>query len=201
MPDKGKKRPISDEQWTEIRAAHAKGESDLSIAKRLGIHRNSIRNRRAADGKRGDPWIVQPDVRVANPEAVQRQAQAKVIDLATRRALEQAEQSGVVADIADAVAAELLATQTAAKLAGEYMVSILKDAKAGKIAPASSPGEQTKADVAKAVMSAYRTFQTTVRENHGLRPGTPSIPKDTDGDGKPAIIELEIVDGPQAEAS
>jgi hypothetical protein len=75
------------------------------------------------------------------------------------------------------------------------MNDVLDAAMAGEIEPASSPGQQTVADVAKAVMAAYRTFTTTVRDNSGLRPGTPSIAKDGNR-GEGAKVKFVIVNAP-----
>jgi hypothetical protein len=131
-------------------------------------------------------------------KTVQKRAQAAVIDIATRRALESPSGRAAIDAVAEAVvvdAEELVATVTAARKASKYMNTILDAAIAGEIPPASMPGEQTRADVAKSVMTAYRTFTTTVRDNSGLRPGTPSVASEA-LDGKPTLLEFEIVDGP-----
>jgi hypothetical protein len=177
MPKRGAKE-LTEREIAEARAAYEQQGAPLAIlADRLGCHRTTLRRI-----KERDNWIVPVDVPVAHGGTraeIHKRAQSNVIDLASRRAVAKAEASGAIEHIGHVIAEELVATQEAAKLASEYMINVLERAKNGLIEPAT---EQTEADVAKAVMSAYKTFQSTVRENHGLRAGTPSIPKDDDAD-------------------
>lgn len=206
MGDQPKKpRGLKPEQWAEVRSKFEAGISYARLSKDFGIRRPTITDRARREG-----WTVQATVHVHGDESVQgppgetiaktiqKRAQASVIDIATRRALESPSAQAAIDAAAAAVveeAAELVATVTTARKAARYMNDVLDAAMAGKIEPASSPGQQTVADVAKAVMAAYRTFTTTVRDNSGLRPGTPSIAKDGDR-GEGAKVKFVIVNAP-----
>jgi hypothetical protein len=180
MPKRGAKE-LTEREIAEARSAYEQqGEPLASIARRLDAHVTTLKRIKEREG-----WIVSVSVSATHPDTraeIHKRAQSNVIDLASRRAIAKAEASGALDHIGQVIAAELVATQEAAMLASEFMLKFLTRAKNGEIEPASMPGEQTEADVAKAVMAAYKTFTTTVRENSGLRTGTPSIPKDDDAE-------------------
>lgn len=187
MADKPK-RGLSSEQWLEVRKAYEAGESVSALSKRFKIRRPTIDGRIRREG-----WTVQPTVQVhGTAKAIQQRAQSKVIDIATGKAIDSLVESGAISGVAEAVAEELIATSTAGRLAAQAMVAMLTKLKDGLIKPASEPGEQNEAQVYKDAMSAYRTFQTTVRENHALAKTQPSIPRD-DSSSKVGKVRFVVV--------
>ena len=158
-----------------MRKAYEAGTSEVNLALKFHVDRKTIRSR-----KRKECWTTQatPQVGKAEQRIVQERAQSKVIDIATGKAIASMVESGAIGNVAEAVAEELIATSTAGRLAAQAMVTMLTMLKNGEIEPASMPGQQNQAQVYKDAMSAYRTFQTTVRENHALGKTQPSIPKD-----------------------
>jgi hypothetical protein len=192
MGDQKKPRGLKPEQWAEVRKAYESGEAVLSISKRFGARRQTIMDR----AKR-ETWTAQPTAHVSGPE-VAKTVHRNVIDIASRRALSTPQGKAAVEAATEAVAVaaeELLATVTAARKAATYINDLLDKALNGEIIPASAPGEQTDADVAKSVMTAYRTFTTTVRENAGVKVGAPSVPRD-DAAEKVDKIKFRIVREP-----
>ncbi|HET9029255.1 MAG TPA: hypothetical protein VFN49_03690 [Candidatus Aquilonibacter sp.] len=172
MADGGKHRGLPLERKADLKKRYEAGEPVAKLSREFGVRRHTI-----AEWAKKETWTVHVSVQV-DAKTVQQRAQSNVIDLASRKAVEQAEADGTIDEIKESIAAHLLATAEADKLAGEYMVDLLEKAKAGAITPAASPGEQTIADVAKAVMAAYRTFTATVRENAGIKTGAPTLPQE-----------------------
>lgn len=176
------KRGLTPEQWVEVRAAYEAGDTIVALSERFGVRRQTIQQRRDREA-----WTVRPTVQMdGDARTVQRRAQAQVIDIGTRRAVEQLESSGVIKVISEAAVDELRATSQASKLAAEYTLEMLRRAVNGEIQPAMSPGEQTEADVARSVLMAYNLFTKTVRENAGIRPGTATV------DERPASSGITI---------
>lgn len=196
------------ERWAEIRKAWESGQSDLAIAKSHQVHRNSIRNRREADAKRGDPWIVQPDVRkMHSPEAareMQRTAQRKVIDIATGRALENIKKSGVVDEITDSLAIGLAKHASIASRLMEAADALLEDFLASKGDELATTREQSgrdvitrqgRAEVFQQVVSGVKQAVAVSREIAGKTPGIPSVDSaPTDPDAGKLVIEREILE-------
>lgn len=198
MPDQGKKRGLTPEQWTEVKTAYEGGEPIASLSRRFSIRRNTISDRAKREG-----WTVQPTVQLdgsgkSKAQTVQERAESKVIDMTAHAGFKRAQETGAVDAIAQAVTQD---AQTYADLADlrrdavSYMKQVVADAKADKITPASSPGEQTKADVAKAVMAAVKTLSSTLREDLGRVRGQPTIPTDDKKD-KVEKIKFTIVREP-----
>lgn len=182
----GDRRGLTPEQWSEVRTAYESGEAVLAIAKRLGARRQTIMDR----AKR-ELWTAQPTAHVSGPE-VRKTAQRKVIDMVSRQAVDVAKSSGLTDEIGKSVAAELLATAEAGRLAAEYTIDILKRAKSGEIKPAAIHGVQTDVGVYKDAMAGYRTFVGTVRENAGIERGEASVGSDADADKSIVIVQRRL---------
>jgi hypothetical protein len=147
--------------WMKIRTDYLNGETNVAaLGKKYGVARETIARRMAADKKSGQEWASRTEIR-----------QQIVTDVTSRIAQKIAETEGVT------IAEELLAISEVSKLAAQYTKSVLADALAGAILPGE---KQSKADVYNTTMAGYSRFVGTVREDHGLTAGKPSIPADTD---------------------
>jgi hypothetical protein len=195
MPDTEKpKRGLTSEQWAHVRAAYERGESILSLSKRFGVKRDTIAARRDKDC-----WVIggvdgaaagSPIGHMPNREAVRivrEQTQGKVIELASRKAVDQMVEAGAVdqiaADIALAVATHgRLGRKITALLEqyvdfglGEGPTKQVKNGEKLPIAPNIMPGtNQSHADVIRSLVAAGEGAVHLVREIAGLRPGQPS---------------------------
>jgi hypothetical protein len=170
--DQGSRKGRPTIAWMKIRTDYLNGETNVTaLSKKHGVPRESIQRRMAADKKAGQEW--------ASRKAIRHQI---VTDVTSRIAQKIAEVEGVT------VAAELLAIAEASKLAAQYTTQHLTDALAGKI----TPGEkQSKADVYNTTMAGYSRFVVTVREDHGLTAGKPSVPVAPDG-ARGKVYEIAI---------
>lgn len=184
-------RGLTAEQWTELRAAYESGESVSALSRKYGVRRHTI----AARSQR-EAWTVQPTVQV-DTKAVQRNAQATVISLATRKVVEQAVADGMV----EAVAAELT---EALQLHSSIELLMLKFAEdtlkrslgADGTVPLREGTHTSEAGERKDAMAAAAMAIDKSRELRGKRPGVPTVDADA-ADGKPQVIEFVVVDGPE----
>jgi len=168
---------LTEQQWAELRAAWESGASISALAKKYKTSRNTITAR-----ARGQAWERTEQVtermlseQIPDAHTITGAMRSKVIDIASRRAIERPEVAAsigtVVAAMSD-MAQALAATNEVSRLAAEYAKRMLEDGLAGKLHPGEKQGP---ADVFKAVMAGYSTFVSTTRDNAGKKSGDPSV--------------------------
>lgn len=172
----------NDIPWAEIQAAYETGETNVSeLARKFGVKRDSI----AAHIKKGN-WVSNGQAKGQAVEA----ARAKVIDIATRKAIDQLGGEQQIADeVADALRADLEAHPKIAKLLMDASEQTLEQYIKGGI----TPGEkQSVADVFNSTVQGVAKALSISRDINGLRPGQSS----TEGEQKTKLdkLTIEIVD-------
>jgi hypothetical protein len=145
--------------WDDIRAAYEAGNTNFSdLGRRYGVKRHSIAHRARAEN-----WPTKGHIDEAT--------RSNVIDMATRRAVEQMGDAGIDAK-ASAIAAELIAQAEIAQLAACAAEKILREYIADQIVPSE---KQSKADVFNAVLAGVKRAIEIGREINGLTAGKPSV--------------------------
>ena len=155
------------EQRAEARRAYESGESMASIAQRLKLRRETLRSIAIRETWE-DLQTAQPTAPPTAQRTAQKRARGEVIDMMTRRAVEQIEQSGVIEEQADYIAKALSAHGRVADLLMTYAEKQLRRAVEGSI----QPGErQSEADVMNAIISAVAKAFSASREIGGVKAG------------------------------
>lgn len=174
----------NDIPWNDIQAAYECGETNVSeLARRFGVKRDSI----AAHIKKGN-WVSNGQAKGQAVEA----ARSKVIDIATRKAIDQLGGEQQIADeVAAALRADLEAHPKIAALLMEASEQTLEKYISGDIIPGE---KQSKADVFNATVQGVAKALTISRDINGLRPGQSS----TEGEKKNKLdkLTIEIVESP-----
>ena len=171
-----KPRGLTPEQLAEARKAYESGEPMASVARRLNIRRPTLIDARDRDRDKGDPWIVQPRVQVSPTDvrAIEARATNKVIDIASRKAVEVAVDNGTIDHLAEALRQQAL-------VSGKLMAGLNKVLDKFNSAEGIVPGPtQSIADVLNSLSNATKNVFAAVREVAGLRPGIPSAGSDAD---------------------
>lgn len=166
---KGRRNDIP---WSEIQAAYEGGETNISaLAKRFGVKRDSIAKRRDKEN-----WATKGQIADA--------ARSNVIDLATRKAIEQlGGEDAVVADAAAAIATNLQAIgplyAKAAQLLDRTIDRALrlgqKDKEGNFVKDALILGDhQGETTAVSDILNALSKFTRDNRLDAGLKEGTPT---------------------------
>jgi hypothetical protein len=195
MPNDPKKpRGLSDDQWAEVQAKFGSGSSISELEREYGVRRATIRDRAKREG-----WTVQVTVQVdgvntGQPlgEVVQKRARANVIDIATKRAIEQIEASGAVDEAAGTIAEELIISRRLALKMAQAMESFIDGVVAKEYKPSDAPATRDMAQFMKDVQGAYKIHLSTIREDAGLKSGQATVAKD-DADNKVSEVAFRIV--------
>jgi hypothetical protein len=176
---------LTADQWAEIKKAYEAGESESALAERFKVDRKTIRAR-----KRREAWIPQviPHVGKAESRAINERATAKVIDIATGKAIDRMEKSGKLDDISDALALGLAKHTGIATKLMDAADQLLADFVADKDSELASTREgsgrdviirQGRAELFNQIVSGVRNAVAVSRDIAGIRPGMPSV-----GDGE-----------------
>lgn len=154
----------SDIPWEAIQERFETGETNVSkLSKEFGVSRQAIIRRRDRD-----KWTTKQQVADT--------VRGKVIDIATRKAIENLGGDEKLADaVAAHIQADLLDHAEIAALAMRASKKTLQDYIDGNIAPGD---KQSMADVFDKVMSGAGKGIDFSREINGLRPGQPSTQKE-----------------------
>jgi hypothetical protein len=181
-PRRANDRTRTPEEWQQIRKAYEGGESEASIGRRLGIDRKTIRKRRIAEH-----WTpqVSPHVGRAEAKVIQQRAQAKVVDIATGKAIETLQADGTLDAIAAEVGKDLLYHARIAAglmMAADDLLTKFVEQKDGDLA---TTREQSGRDIItrEGRVETYQKLVTSIRGGveltraiNGKKPGEPSTP-------------------------
>jgi len=192
MADKPK-RGLTPEQWAEARKAYESGESEQALSKRLSVDRKTIRTRKVREA-----WIphVEAQVGKAESEAIRQTVRSNVIDMASRRAIDDAQADGTIDAIAAEVKSGLALHGTIELLALSFAQQTLQMAVDRKLRRGKNSSE---ANERKDAMAAVALAIEMSREIAGKRPGTPSVA--TDDAAKPRGLRFIGVPEETSEAS
>jgi hypothetical protein len=182
IPKEPKPRGPSINLRKKARDLYESGESIAAVSRATGIRRQTLCKLRDKEG-----WQVRPSVQVdaRTTKTVQQRAQAQVIDITTRRVVDEVVDSGIIGMQADLIARTI---EEHAVLAAEmvaYAREVIADARAGRI---EIPRTQTTADLANAVAGIVARAISISRDVAGLRSGQASTGKSNDSD-EPIRIE------------
>ena len=173
---------LTDAQWAELKKAYEGGESVLSLAKRFPVSRPTIIAHRDKAG-----WTLQPNLQVSKTEAraLRERTTAKVIDIATGKAIDRMEKSGKLDDLSDTLAVGLAKHTSIASRLMDAADKLLEDFVNDKDAELASTREgrgrdviirQGRAELFNQIVSGVRNAvggqPWTLRES---RPGMPSV--------------------------
>lgn len=177
-----KNRGLSDEQWVKVREKFEQGAAVAALSREYDIRRATI----AARAKR-EAWTVQPTVHMdsVTQKAVQQTAQAKVIDIASRRVIEQMEQSGALAEQVRAIDALLQMQVPLYAKAAKLIDATLDRAISGDLKLGVTQGETT---ALSDLLGALSKFSKDTRTGAGIREGTPTV-----GDAQVTDSRFEFV--------
>jgi len=191
------KRGLTSDQWVEVRAAYEAGASILGLSQKWGVARTTIIAHRDTEA-----WTIQPQPTGVGPSLADRrrvrdQTQAKVIDLASRRAVEVMTQTGQIDSLAKVLGRH---AQLSIKLTD--VMDLYLDMAVGKI-PVDENGErinlvppsekQNHFDVLNALVSAFKNAIAATRDAGGLRPGQSSDSVGSTEADEPTTIVRQIV--------
>lgn len=177
-----KARGISPEQLAEARRCYEGGEPTATLCRRMKLNRTTLIKAREASALKGDPWIIQPSVQMSTQDvtAIKAAATNKVIDMATRKAVEKAEENGTIDALAMTLN-DLLTAQPRIAAKAQLLTEQSLDKASNSIKSATYFGPSEKSDwgqfVAGLLTSAERST-SMVREIAGLKAGQPSEPRD-----------------------
>lgn len=167
--------------WPEIRKAYEAGESIASLSRRFSVRRHTI----AARAQK-ECWTVQPTVHMdaKTAKAVQAKAQSNVIDIATKKVVEEFQASGdpekMAATIAERLKAvaklDLLALQLLERGFERALKLGVKDPETNKLVEGAlilgdHQGETT---AINDLLNAKSRLLRDLRLDGGLKDGTPS---------------------------
>jgi hypothetical protein len=181
----GKRGPgrRSDIPWDKVQADYEAGLTVKALAEKYGISEKQIRRK-----IKSQKW----ETKSAKVQA----AQNKVIDIATRQAIE-----NVTPELQKQIESGLLRHAEIEELLLEVAVATLRRVRQQMVARANRPlrsGRNTsEADEIRAAMESAIKALTGSRELHGLRPGDPSVGEGTDRDDAIRIVR-EVVRPPQS---
>lgn len=185
-----RKRGLTAEKWAEVQKRYELGESIAALSRAFKIRRATIIGRRDKEC-----WTVHVTVQAngqSEAKTVQRNAQAKVIDIATRQALDDLKQSGAIDDIAQSLAEELVISSRLRPKMAKAIETLADGINGGTLKPADMPATRDMAQFVKDAMGAYHVFLSTLREDLGRVKGTPTAP--SEADNKPKVTRFVIVD-------
>lgn len=181
----------NDIPWNEIQAAYEGGETNISaLSKRFGVKRDTIAKRRDAE-----KWATKGQIADA--------ARSNVIDLATRKAIEQlGGEESIVADAAAAIENNLRAIgplyAKAAKLLDRTLERALrlgqKDDSGQFVKDALILGDhQGETTAVSDILNALSKFTRDNRLDAGLKEGTPTADADKKPDEDDQRVEQAVL--------
>lgn len=166
--------------WPDIRAAYEAGETSwTSLGRKFGGGR-PIRRQTIAKHAMDENWTVR---RTAQAE-VHARAGAKIIDIATKRAIAQMGGEAAIDAQASTIAAELRSQGSIATKLSQAAEMVLDDFLAGNIEPGDGQNKaDTLASIAGAIMQSFKA----ARLIHGIVDGKPST-NESNADTEPGKL-------------
>lgn len=193
-----KPRGLRPEQWAEVRAKFEAGASEVDLARVYGVDRKTIRAR-----KRKEAWTphVTPHMGKTEAEAIRDRATSKVIDLASRRAVEHLEASGAVSNLTDSLTDSLVKHASIASrlisAADDLLESFTQNADGDLASTREGTGRdvivrQGRAEVFAQLVAGVRAAVSVSRDIAGLRAGQASAGDTSDADKPIEVLQRRL---------